>query len=201
MTCQYLPCPRKSTKTSNELQKQPSRGVLIKRCSENMQQIYRRTPMPKCDFNNAALQFYWNLTLAWVSSCKFAAYFQDTFSYENLWTTVSEIIYKIKGESEPSQTSKVDRRFCEKKPLTIFAKKLDLGCFTDSEYTFITKQNHIISFDTETILLRLPWSQFFWHRCCLFCRKKRIKNKYLKKRPKSKLQVCLFSTYWVINIW
>ena len=25
-------------------QKQPSRGVLIKRCSENMQQIYRRTP-------------------------------------------------------------------------------------------------------------------------------------------------------------
>ena len=30
-------------------QKQPSRGVLRKRCSENMQQIYRRTPMPKCD--------------------------------------------------------------------------------------------------------------------------------------------------------
>ena len=32
-------------------QKQPSRGVFKKRCSENMQQIYRRTPMPKCDFN------------------------------------------------------------------------------------------------------------------------------------------------------
>ena len=28
-------------------QKQPSRGVLRKRCSENMQQIYSRTPMPK----------------------------------------------------------------------------------------------------------------------------------------------------------
>ena len=27
--------------------KQPFRGVLGKRCSENMQQIYRRTPMPK----------------------------------------------------------------------------------------------------------------------------------------------------------
>ena len=27
------------------------RGVIIKRGSENMQQIYRRTPMPKCDFN------------------------------------------------------------------------------------------------------------------------------------------------------
>ena len=30
-------------------QKQPSRGVLRKRCSENMQQIYRRTSMPKCE--------------------------------------------------------------------------------------------------------------------------------------------------------
>ena len=31
-------------------QKQPFRGVLEKRCSENRQHIYRRTPMPKCDF-------------------------------------------------------------------------------------------------------------------------------------------------------
>ena len=28
--------------------------VLIKRCSENIQQIYKRTPMPKCDFNKVA---------------------------------------------------------------------------------------------------------------------------------------------------
>ena len=39
-------------------QKQPSRGVLRKRCSENMQQIYRRTPMPKYDFNKFASQLY-----------------------------------------------------------------------------------------------------------------------------------------------
>ena len=32
-------------------QKQRTKGVLRKSCSENMQQIYRRTPMPKCDFN------------------------------------------------------------------------------------------------------------------------------------------------------
>ena len=25
-----------------------------KRCSENMQQIYRRTPVPKCDFNKVS---------------------------------------------------------------------------------------------------------------------------------------------------
>ena len=31
-------------------QKQPSRGVFRKRCSENKQQIYRRTAMPKCNF-------------------------------------------------------------------------------------------------------------------------------------------------------
>ena len=36
------------------IQKQPSRGIFRKRCSENMQQIYRRTPMPKCDFSNVA---------------------------------------------------------------------------------------------------------------------------------------------------
>ena len=37
-------------------QKQPPGGVLSKRCSENMQQIYRRTPMPKCGFNKVAKQ-------------------------------------------------------------------------------------------------------------------------------------------------
>ena len=30
----------------------------LKRCSENMQQIYRRTPMPKSDLNKVALQIY-----------------------------------------------------------------------------------------------------------------------------------------------
>ena len=51
-------------------QKQPSKGVVIKRCSENMQQIYSRTTMPKCGFNK----------VTYVFSCKFAAYFQNTFS-------------------------------------------------------------------------------------------------------------------------
>ena len=35
-------------------QKQPPGGVPKKRCSENMQQIYRRTPMLKRDFNKVA---------------------------------------------------------------------------------------------------------------------------------------------------
>ena len=40
------------------LQKQPYRGVLRKWCSENMQQIYRKTPVPKCDFNKVAKKLY-----------------------------------------------------------------------------------------------------------------------------------------------
>ena len=71
------------------MQKQPSRSFLKKRCSENVQQIYSRTPMPKCDFNKVALQLYWNHTLAWVYCCTFAAYFQNTFSQEHLWTATS----------------------------------------------------------------------------------------------------------------
>ena len=42
--------------------------------------IYRRTPMPKCDFNKAAKQLYWNRTSAWVFSCKFAACFPKNTS-------------------------------------------------------------------------------------------------------------------------
>ena len=29
-------------------------GALMKGCSENLQQIYKRTPKPKCDFNKVA---------------------------------------------------------------------------------------------------------------------------------------------------
>ena len=31
--------------------------VFLKRCSENMQKIYRRTPIPKCDFNEVLCNF------------------------------------------------------------------------------------------------------------------------------------------------
>ena len=38
-------------------QKQPSRGVHMKSCSENIQPICRRTPMPKCNFNKVSCNF------------------------------------------------------------------------------------------------------------------------------------------------
>ena len=37
-------------------QKQPHRVVVRRKCSENMRQFYRRTPMSKCDFSKVALQ-------------------------------------------------------------------------------------------------------------------------------------------------
>ena len=43
--------------------------------------------MPKCDFNKIA-----NHTSAGVFSCKFAAYFQNTFSNEHLWMAAYEEI-------------------------------------------------------------------------------------------------------------
>ena len=68
-------------------QKQSSRGVLRKRCSENMQQIYRRTLMSKCDFNKVPEVFLGKgvRTSAWVFSYKF----QNFFSYNRFWTFAS----------------------------------------------------------------------------------------------------------------
>ena len=40
------------------LKKQPSRGALEKRCFKNMQQVYRRTPMPVCDFRTLQNDFF-----------------------------------------------------------------------------------------------------------------------------------------------
>ena len=43
-----------------------------------MQQIYRRTLTQKCDFNNIALQLYWNHPFAKGLPCKFTSCFQNT---------------------------------------------------------------------------------------------------------------------------
>ena len=80
-------------------QKQLFRGVLRKRCSENMQQIYRRTPMPKCNFNKVTLQLKWNCSLGWVFPSKFAAYFPNTFPQDQLWMAASKRTCLIRIEN------------------------------------------------------------------------------------------------------
>ena len=54
----------------SELQKPLFWGILGKKCSENMPQIYKITPMPRCGKSHFDIGV----------SCKFAAYFQNTFS-------------------------------------------------------------------------------------------------------------------------
>ena len=50
--------PRRMVFKKTLNQEQPVRGVLWKRCSENMQQIYMRTPMSKYDLDKVAKQLY-----------------------------------------------------------------------------------------------------------------------------------------------
>ena len=52
-------------------EKHPLRGVFRKSCSENMQQMYRRTPMSKCDFNKFAWTkfFYFLSVRIWCMEC------------------------------------------------------------------------------------------------------------------------------------
>ena len=50
--------------------------------------------MPKCDLNKLAKKLYWNHTLAWMFSCKFVAYFQNTFFSEDIWRAPSIAICK-----------------------------------------------------------------------------------------------------------
>ena len=77
------------------VQKQPLRGVLEKRCSENMQQIYWRTPIPKCDFNKVAKQFYWNRTSASVFSCDLVHIFITAFLQNTSGRLLLEMCHKV----------------------------------------------------------------------------------------------------------
>ena len=99
-----------------------------------MQQIYRRTTMSKWDFNKVALQLYWNHTLAWVFSCKFAAYFQTTFPKNTpvrllLWFLLYIKVHKL-------SSIRLVRMFCifsyiKKQPLEVFYKKGVLNNFAN----------------------------------------------------------------------
>ena len=67
-----------------DIQKQPPRGVLkksvLKICSKfTGEHLCRRVILIKMQSNSSA----------WVLCCKFAAYFQNTFSYEHLWVAAS----------------------------------------------------------------------------------------------------------------
>ena len=83
-----------------------------------MQEIYRRTPMPKCDLNKVAKQLYWNRTSAWLFSCKFAAYFPRINSG---W-----LLLFIKNWSKPRNLAKV-------KTIMTFSRLKFISNKTDAE--------------------------------------------------------------------
>ena len=67
----FLKLSQNSQENTCAKQKQHFRGVLEKRCSENMQQICRGVSTPKCDFNKVAKRrcfpffFFWLLRDFW----------------------------------------------------------------------------------------------------------------------------------------
>ena len=64
------------------IQKQSSIGVLIKGCSKNMQQIYRRTNMLKSDFNKVALHNWVCIALFMTQNQKLIK-FLKFFAFDN----------------------------------------------------------------------------------------------------------------------
>ena len=58
------------TKPVYNEQKQSSRGVLKKKYSKNMQQMYRRKPRSKCDFNKVALALNEKYLKTKIKSCR-----------------------------------------------------------------------------------------------------------------------------------
>ena len=134
-------------------QKQLPRGVPRKKCSENVQQIYRRTPMPKCDFNIVALQLYWNHTSAWVLPVNLLHIFRKPFlkytsGFRNRKTTGFLISIQISNGQGPScvwlKSNKQQHHYKRQNICTIAFKifvivankPTFLECFNDTNDTF-----------------------------------------------------------------
>ena len=64
-----------------------SRGFLREGCSENIQQICRRTPMPRCDFDRVA---HFGMSVPLYICCIFS----ECFSWEHVWCAASNFITK-----------------------------------------------------------------------------------------------------------
>ena len=71
------------------IKEQPSRGVSRKMCPKNMQHIYRRTPMSKCDFNKVVNNFI-EITLRHAcSAVKLLHIFRTAFYKNTHWRAAS----------------------------------------------------------------------------------------------------------------
>ena len=113
--------------------------------------------MSKCDFNKVALRLYWKHTSAWVFSCKFPAYIQNTFSQEHLWVAVSEMLNFIKFDKRVS----FQKSFFQK--IVLFKKfLLKIGFSSRKEFrNFVETRNYWLMKKEGHIILCTLWKRFF----------------------------------------
>ena len=160
-------------------QKHLSRGVLSKRWSENIQQIYRRKPMLKCDFNKVAKQLYWNYTSARVLSCKFS----EHLFIEHLWMAAPEFsqclflvfscheessrfptiytelnVTQVKVVSTPLIPVETGRKFNVYK--TLSSERLMYAQFTSCVYGDSTTFSYIICCATKMLIYKFFWDYY-----------------------------------------
>ena len=101
---------QKFDRSRSNCQKQPSKGVLMKGCSNNMQQIYRRTPMPKCNFNKVENNF---IEIALGHGCSFVNLLHIFRTHlDGYFWTVKEITEKINGESQNKKQQSSSQEVC-----------------------------------------------------------------------------------------
>ena len=93
----------------------------MERCSDNMQQIYRRTPMPKCNYNKVEVQFQLSCKATLLKShfgmgfllyicCIFSKHLFLRTPLDSRFWTVQEItgkfIKKVKIKNDKAQVKK-----------------------------------------------------------------------------------------------
>ena len=117
--------------------------------------------MSKCDFNKVALRLYWKHTSAWVFSCKFPAYIQNTFSQEHLWVAVSEMLNFIKFDKRVS----FQKSFFQK--IVLFKKfLLKIGFSSRKEFrNFVETRNYWLMKKEGHIIIWYSLKKVLWKIC------------------------------------
>ena len=81
---------------TTRIQKQPSKGALRERRPENMRQIYRRTPMPKCDVQSNFIEIALRHGCSYVKLLHIfrTLFYRNTYGglFLNIWS--STFMYK-----------------------------------------------------------------------------------------------------------
>ena len=119
-------------KSKVTLRKSMTSEAAIQRCFENIQQNYRRTPMPKCDFNKVAKELYRNRTLHECSSVNLLHIFRTPFlknasgrllvktSYNHICFLY--FLFSVKRQKQPPEL--VYKKSCSEKFCKIHRKTL-----------------------------------------------------------------------------